>query len=75
MRYMIEPIGAQFSNTDVANLAARFTARASEGYRLHSVFNVSQPGCLGIGQGTTTYLAVYVMDEKVVSSTPPPPPH
>jgi hypothetical protein len=42
MKYMIEPIGAEFS---------------------HSVFQVSQPGCLGIGQGTVTYLAVYVKEE------------
>jgi propanediol utilization protein len=59
MRYMIEPIGAQFSNRDVTKLAERFTQRAGEGYQLHSVFHVSQPGCLGIGQGTVTYLAVY----------------
>ena len=60
MQYMIEPIGAQFSNKDVSALAQRFTSRAGEGYKLHSVFHVTQPGCLGIGQGTTTYLAVYV---------------
>lgn len=59
MQYMIEPIGAQFSDKDLPALAKRFTSRASEGYRLHSVFQVSQPGCLGIGQPTTTYLAVY----------------
>ncbi len=59
MRYMIEPIGAQFSNRDLPKLAERFSEHASEGYRLHSVFQVSQPGCLGIGQPTITYLAVY----------------
>ena len=59
MRYMIEPIGAQFSNKDLTALADRFTRRAAEGYRLHSVFQVSQPGCLGMGQPTVTYLAVY----------------
>lgn len=62
MQYMIEPIGSEFSTKGVAALAQRFTARATEGYRLHSVFQVSQPGCLGIGQGTTTYLAVYVKE-------------
>jgi len=61
-QYLIEPIGAEFSNKAVSALAQRFTARASEGYKLHSVFQVSQPGCLGIGQGTTTYLAVYVRE-------------
>lgn len=59
MQYLIEPIGAQFSNNDLPALAKRFSTRAAEGYRLHSVFQVSQPGCLGIGQPTITYLAVY----------------
>ena len=59
MRYMIEPIGAQFSNKDVTKLAGLLSQRASEGFRLHSVFQVSQPGCLGLGQPTITYLAIY----------------
>jgi hypothetical protein len=59
MQYLIEPIGAQFSNKDLPKLAERFTQRSTEGYRLHSVFQISQPGCLGIGQPTITYLAVY----------------
>ena len=59
MKYVVEPIGAQFSNRDLPKLAERFTARAQEGFRLHSVFQVSQPGCLGIGQPTVTYLAIY----------------
>jgi hypothetical protein len=63
MRYIIEPIGAQFANRDLAKLAARFEQRAREGYRFHSVFQVSQPGCLGFGQATTTYLAVYESKE------------
>lgn len=60
VQYLIEPIGTVFSNKDISGLAQRFTARANEGYRLHSVFQVTQPGCLGIGQGSITYLAVYV---------------
>lgn len=68
MQYMVEPIGAQFSNRDLPDLANRFTERASEGYRLHSVFQVSQPGCLGVGQPTVTYLAVY---ERVETAPPP----
>lgn len=59
MQYIIEPIGAEFSNKAITSLAQRFTDRSREGYRLHSVFQVSQPGCLGIGQGKITYLAVY----------------
>lgn len=63
MKYMIEPIGTQFSNKELAALAARFSSKANEGYRLHSVFQATQPGCLGIGRPTITYLAVYVKDE------------
>ena len=63
MGYIIEPIGAQFSNKDLRKLAVRFDQLGKEGYRLHSVFQVSQPGCLGIGQPTITYLAVYESKE------------
>ena len=59
MRYRIEPIGAQFSNKDLPKLAERFGNQANEGYRLHSVFQVSQPGCLGIGTPSITSRAVY----------------
>ena len=62
MSYLIEPIGTMFSNKSITDLADRFTFREKEGFRFHSVFQVSQPGCLGIGQGTTTYLAVYVKE-------------
>lgn len=62
MLYMIESIGAEFSDKAITALEQRFTERAAEGFKFHSVFHVSQPGCLGIGQGTTTYLAVYVKE-------------
>lgn len=62
MKYKVEPIGAAFSNKDITNLEKLLDKRASEGYKFHSVFQVSQPGCLGIGQGTVTFLAVYVKD-------------
>ena len=48
VEYMIEPIGAMFSNNDITGLAKRFTSRSAQGYQLHSVFKVDQPGCLGI---------------------------
>jgi hypothetical protein len=64
MEYMIEPIGAEFSKKAVTALAQTFTNRAGQGYRLHSVFQVSQPGCLGIGRGSITYLAVYVKGDQ-----------
>ena len=63
MRYLVEPIGAQFSNRDLPGLAERFNQHATEGYRFHSVFQVTQPGCLGIGQSKITYLAVHVSEE------------
>jgi hypothetical protein len=62
VKYLIEPIGAEFSNKAVNALADRFTAKAAEGYKLHSVFHVSQPGCLGTKSASVTYLAVYVKD-------------
>jgi hypothetical protein len=62
MQYKIESIGAQFSNKAIAALEKRLDEKAGEGYKFHSVFHVSQPGCLGIGQGTTTYLAVYIKE-------------
>lgn len=63
MKYKIESIGAQFSNKDLPNLEKRFDNHASSGYKFHSVFQISQPGCLGIGTPSITYLAVYVKDD------------
>ena len=63
MQYLIEPIGAQFRDKDLPKLAKKFSSKSAEGYRLHSVFQVSQPGCLGLGQGTVTYLALYERDD------------
>jgi len=60
--YLVEPIGAEFSNTALTALAQRFSGRAGEGYELQFVFQVSQPGCLGIGQGSVTYVAVYARE-------------
>lgn len=62
MQYKVESIGAEFSNKAIANFEKLLSERASDGYKFHSVFQVSQPGCLGTGQGTTTYLAVYVKE-------------
>ncbi len=62
MKYKVEPIGAEFSNKAITNFEKLLESRASEGYKFHSVFQVSQPGCLGTGKGTTTYLAVYVKE-------------
>ena len=62
MEYRIEPIGGRFSNKDIKDLADQFTKRARVGYKLHSVFEAQQPGCLGIGTATTTYFAIYVKE-------------
>lgn len=62
MKYKVESIGAEFSNRGISSLEKLLDTRASEGYKFHSVFQVTQPGCMGVGQGTTTYLAVYVKD-------------
>lgn len=62
MQYKIESIGAEFSSKAIASLEQRLSSRAAEGYKFHSVFQVQQPGCLGFGQPTITYLAVYVKE-------------
>ena len=60
MHYRVEPIGAEFSNKALDALAGRFSANAQAGWKLHSVFQAQQPGCLGIGSPTITYFAIYV---------------
>ena len=60
--YLVEPIGAQFSDDALTSLATRFSGRSGQGYELQLVFQVSQPGCLGIGQPTITFVAVYARE-------------
>ena len=60
--YLVEPIGAEFSNSALTSLAQQFSGRAGHGYELQFVFQVTQPGCLGVGQPTVTYLAVYAKE-------------
>lgn len=57
--YHVEPIGARFKDSDITYLTERLNSRAKEGFMFHSVFHVTQPGCLGIGSPTNTYLAIY----------------
>ena len=59
MQYKIEPIGAEFSNKAITQLGNQFSAQAESGYKLHSVFQAQQPGCLGIGKPAITYFAIY----------------
>lgn len=60
--YLVEPIGAQFSSNAINALGQRFSGRAGEGYEVQFVFQISQPGCLGIGTPSITYVAVYVRE-------------
>jgi hypothetical protein len=62
VEYKIEPIGAEFSNKAITQLGARFTTQAESGWKLHSVFQAQQPGCLGIVPPTITYFAIYAKE-------------
>lgn len=59
MKYRVESIGKEFSDKAVKALEARLNQASAQGYRFHSVMEVSQPGCLGIGAPSITYLAVF----------------
>jgi hypothetical protein len=59
MQYVVEVIGKEFNNKAVKALEANLNAKHGQGYRFHSVFEVSQPGCAGIGQPSITYIAVF----------------
>lgn len=63
-RYIVEQIGAEFSDRAIKSLGDVFTSKAAEGYKLHTVFPVSRAGCLG-GSAGTTYLAVYIKEEEL----------
>ncbi len=63
MQYKIEQIGAQFSDKAIGYLEMKLNKNGDSGYKFHSVFQISKPGCLGIGTPTITYLAVFVKDE------------
>ncbi|WP_439636539.1 hypothetical protein [Oceanicaulis sp.] len=58
MQYYVEPIGASFDKKARDLLTATLNDRAQQGYELHTVFQVSEPGCLGTAP-SSTYLAVY----------------
>ena len=59
MKYRIQPIGKVFSDKAVKTLEDRLNTAHEKGYRFHSVMEVQQPGCLGLGAPTITYLAVF----------------
>lgn len=60
--YIVEQIGANFSDKAIGQLETRFNKYAEKGYKFHSVFQVQKPGCLGFGAPSITYLAVYVKE-------------
>ncbi len=62
LEYKIEAIGAEFSNKAISSLESQFTAQARTGYKLHSVFQAQQPGCLGMGKPSISYFAIYVKE-------------
>ena len=62
MQYKVEPIGTEFSNKALADFERLLNARAAEGYKFHSVFQVKQTGCLGRSEAKTVYLAIYIKE-------------
>lgn len=58
MKYRVEPIGSEFNDKAIADLAGLFSARSAEGWELHTVFSVKKTGCMGSSEGMT-YLAVF----------------
>ncbi|MBY9065431.1 hypothetical protein K1X12_00885 [Hyphomonas sp. WL0036] len=59
MKYRVMSIGKVFDDKAIKGLEAKLNEASSAGYRFHSVMEVTQPGCLGIGQPSVTYLAVF----------------
>ncbi len=62
MEYKIEAIGAEFSRKAIGELSDHLTTQGQSGYKLHSVFQAQQPGCLGFGSPSITYFAIYVKE-------------
>lgn len=59
MKYKVQSIGKVFDDKAIKALEARLNDAGSAGYRFHSVMEVTQPGCLGLGTPSVTYLAVF----------------
>lgn len=60
MKYKVEEIGAQFSNKGISQLERLLNQNSTDGFEFHSVIQIEKPGCLGLGKGYITYLAVYI---------------
>ena len=59
MQYIVENIGKEFSSKAIKALEANLSAKYEAGYRFHSVFEVQQPGCFGIGTPSITFVAIF----------------
>ena len=59
MQYVVRNIGKSFSDKGMRDLEGILSSQHDAGYRFHSVFEVSQPGCLGLGQPSVTYFAIF----------------
>jgi hypothetical protein len=68
MKYRVQSIGKVFSDKAVKTLEDKLNLAHEKGYRFHSVMEVQQPGCLGIGAPSITYLAVF---EQTDANAPP----
>ncbi|KCZ91167.1 MULTISPECIES: hypothetical protein [Hyphomonas] len=68
MKYRIQAIGRVFSDKAIKDLEDKLNRAHDKGYRFHSVMEITQPGCAGLGTPTITYLAVF---EQVDPGAPP----
>lgn len=62
-QYRLQTIGKEFNAKAIQALEATLNTAGQQGYRYHSVIEVSQPGCAGIGSPTITYIAVFERTE------------
>ncbi|MAN45662.1 MAG: hypothetical protein GYB49_03175 [Alphaproteobacteria bacterium] len=68
MKYRVQAIGKEFSDQAIKTLETKLNNAHEKGYRFHSVMEVQQPGCGGLGAPTITYLAIF---EQVDENSPP----
>ena len=59
MQYVVRNIGKSFTDKGMRDLEKTLSESYASGYKFHSVFEVSQPGCLGMGQPSVTYFAIF----------------
>lgn len=62
-RYKLQNIGKVFNDKALRALEGTLNNAGESGYHFHSVIEVTQPGCMGFGAPTITYVAVFERDE------------